>query len=224
MVEDTRQCRRRRFRPSHDDKVERGQDLVARHDFVIGIVLHERSDKVRSIRLHVQAPVDLFVRVFRVPALSVQNTLRDEFLEEEFRGRVVARSGGERHALEIAEQRAHPRMVFPILQTAKRLAESQIPDDVHGEEIQPVRHVDQGPFSTAILADKCAHLTDHGVRMPIDQGMLSAKSILGEGVAQEGTSAKVKLGIVGRDDVIGLFVWCCSRQFERGAGGEEIPR
>ena len=176
--------------PPNDDEVERRENLIPGHGLEIGIVLHKGSHEVGSVGLHVQPMVDLCVRVFGVSALLLQHALWDELLEKELCGRVVPRSRGERHSLEVAEERAYPGMIIAGLETAEGLSESQVSNDVHGEEIQPIGHVDQGAFLAAILTfGKFSDFADQNIRMSVDQRMLGMKCSFCKGVAQEGTGA-----------------------------------
>lgn len=43
--------------------------------------------------------------------------------------------------------------------------------------------------------------------MMLDQGTLRTKSVFGEGVAQESADARVKLDVVGGNEVVDLAVW-----------------
>lgn len=99
-------------------------------------------------------------------------------------------------------------MVLAVLKAAKSLSESQVSDDIHGEEVQPVRHIDQGTLCGAALTNKLSDLTDQGICMPADQRVLGAKSIFGEGAAQQSTGTEMEFGIVGGYDVVGLIIWC----------------
>jgi hypothetical protein len=100
-------------------------------------------------------------------------------------------------------------MILPSLQTAERLAKSQIPYHVHGEKIQPVRHIYQSSFLQAVRCNrKLMELGNEYVCMIMDQRMLGSKSDLGEGVAQETADAGMEFGVAGRDEVVGLIIWC----------------
>ena len=169
MVEDARQHRSRGIRASCNDEIESRQYLLPRHALETHIVLHKRRHEIRPLSLRIQTAIDLRIRVLGVAALAFQHALRDETLEEELEGWVVRRSGGVGHAFEVAEQRADPGMVFTCHETAEGFAKGQVSDHVHGEEVEPVGHVDQRALFRGIwCASAHAELSDELVGMLVD--------------------------------------------------------
>ncbi len=106
-------------------------------------------------------------------------------------------------------------MILPGFETAERFPECQVPDHVHGEEVQPVGHVHEGAVAQGVGGDRVLiKLGDERVCMVVDQRVLRSKGVFCEGVAHETADTGMELGVTRRDEVISLAIWCCLSQYE----------
>ena len=143
LVEEACQHGRACLRSTDDDEVECGENLGARHDLEVDVVSHERGHKVWSSGLGIQPFIDTFVGILLMLSLTLEDTPGHQLQQEELQGRIVSRSRCERHALDIQEQCPYPSVVLASLETAERSSESQVANYIHGEEIDPIRHIDE---------------------------------------------------------------------------------
>lgn len=202
MVCYPRESRRRRFRASNDEEAAVGCDLHVRDSVSLavgGVVAHHLQDVRQEVPplLHHTLLQPLPRRICDVRFMlgpRLAQRLRSQQTHDLLHVRVGRHGPRKRADLDRVEDALHPAVVLPAAETAERLAQGQVADDVEGREVVPLHHVHglscQGEF---------AETDDEQVDVRADQGLLFSQGLVREGRRQESAQSDMVCAVRGPD-------------------------
>ena len=182
-----------RLGAGHDEQAAVGVDLAAA-ELLVGVgVPEDAGEEVAALRDRCEAPVDLGDRERLVVAQFLEQRGRHQPLQERVRDRELLDGADDGPGLHAVEDQRHPRVVVAGREAAEGLAEGEVPDDVEGGPVEPLRHVD-GAGGAGL-----AQAADEQVDVGLDEGLLVVDGAVGEGGGEDAAEAGVVVLVGGQD-------------------------
>ncbi len=169
------------FAAGDDGDVQRRLDFEHRHGLQVFVARDQWRHEVVSLRLEVHPTINLVRDVLEMLFLFFQQALGQQSHEDRLEDGIMSHHGGEGHGFDVIEHHGNPRMIPTFLETAERLAETEIAHDIEGGEVEPVHHVDHAPLRTSRRGafPESGHQQRH---IGLNDGLLRSQGLLGESV------------------------------------------